>query len=193
MLPTGARVDAVVERDLQHLGHVEVAGQAVVLLAERARFDTAAGAAVARILDTLAGADHLLHDHVGVEDGGLAEAGADDLGRALDEAIRVLLAQLHRRTGLEQPHLLDDVEQQIGDVVDRVGAVGLDAAGVDLGEIGVGAALGRGDADLGRGRLVVELDPEAVQQFLGLLTGQRAVSQTRPGRRDSDADPAAPD
>jgi hypothetical protein len=43
-------------------------------------------------------------------------------------------------------------------------------------KVGVGAALGSGHAHLGRGGLVVELDPEALQQLFGLL-GQRAVLQ----------------
>ncbi len=74
------RVDAVVERQLQHLGQVEVAGQDVGFFAERADLDAAAGAAVAGVGDGLAHADQLLHDQVAVEDGGLAEAGADDPG-----------------------------------------------------------------------------------------------------------------
>jgi len=43
--PAGARVHAVVQRQLQHLHQVEVAGQDVGLLAERARLHAAAGAA----------------------------------------------------------------------------------------------------------------------------------------------------
>ena len=40
---------------------------------------------------------------------------------------------------------------------------------VDIGEIGVGAAFLQCDADFRRRRLVDELDPEALQQFLGLF------------------------
>ena len=123
LLP-GARVDAVVQGDLQHLGQVEVAGQVVVLLAERAHLHAAARAAAARVGHDLALPHQLLHDQVGVEDRGLAEAGADDLAGALDEAVGVLLADLDRGAGLQQAHLLDHVQQQVGDLVDAVRAVG---------------------------------------------------------------------
>ena len=59
-LLAGARIDAVVQRDFQHLGQVEVAGEVVVLLAERAGFDAAAGAAAAGVHQALARAQHLL-------------------------------------------------------------------------------------------------------------------------------------
>jgi hypothetical protein len=88
-----------------------------------------------------------------------------------------LLADLERGAGLQQAHLLDHVEDQVGELVDAVGAVGLEAAQVDLGEVGVGAALGGGDAHLGRGGLVVELDPQALQQLFRLLAGERALLQ----------------
>ena len=172
----------MLQRDLQHLGHIEIAGQVVVLLAKCTRLHTAAGAAIAGILQRLALPDHLLHDDIGVEDRGLTKAGADDLGRPLDETIRILLAQLHRRTGLQQAHLLDHVQEQIGDLIHGIGAIWLDAAGVDLGKIGVGAAFGGGHTNFGRGGLVVELDPEAVQQFLGLFSRQRARRQLLPDR-----------
>ena len=176
-LAAGARVDAVVQRQLQHLRDVEVAGQDERLLAERTHLDAAGRAAVPRILHALAHPHQLLDDQVGVEDGRLAEPGADDFAGALDEAVGVLAAHLDRTARLEQAHLFDHVQHQVGDVVDAIGAVGHDAARVDLGEVGVGAALGRGHAHLGRRGLVVELDPEALEQFLSLIVCQRAVGQ----------------
>ena len=77
----GRRIDAVVQRDLEHLRQVEVAGQDVGFLAERAGLDAAARAARARVLDALALAQQLLDDHVGVEDRRLAPALADDRRR----------------------------------------------------------------------------------------------------------------
>ena len=94
---------------------------------------------------------------------------------AFDEAVGVLLADLDRGAGLQQAHIFDHVQDQIGDIVDRVRAVGIHPAEIDLGEIGVGAAFLGGYPHLGRGGLVVELDPEAVEQFLGRFSGQRAV------------------
>ena len=163
----GARVDPVVERDLEDLGQVEVAGQDVGFLAERAGLDAAAGAAVAGVDDRLALPDELLDDRVGVEDRGLAEAGLDDLAGPGAGRRRALLADLDHGARLEQAHLLDDVEEEEGQRVDAVRAVGLQAADVDQGEIGVRAALLGRHADLGRGGLVVELDPEALEELAG--------------------------
>ncbi len=80
-LPAGARVEAIVQRKLQHLGHVEVAGKVVVLLAERADLHASAGAAAARVGDTFAHAHQLLNDQVAIENGWLTETGADDARR----------------------------------------------------------------------------------------------------------------
>ncbi len=117
------RVHAVVQGQFQHLGQTEVAGQDVGFLAEGPDLDAAAGAAVAGIGDGFAHADQLLDDQVRVEDRGLAEAGADDLGRPLDEPVRVLLADLDRRAGLHEAHLLDHVENEVSHLVDAVGAI----------------------------------------------------------------------
>ena len=161
------------QREFQNLGQIEIAGEVVVLLAERAHFHAAARSARARIFHRLALPHQFLHDQIGVEHRRLPEARADDLGRALHEAIGILLADLHRRTGLQQPHVFDHVEEEVGHVVDGIGAIDLHAAGVDLREVGVGAALGRSHAHFGRRGLVVELDPEALQQLFGLIARQR--------------------
>jgi hypothetical protein len=82
-LLAGQLVAAVVQGQLQDLGHVQVAGQDVGLLAEGPGLDAAGAAALAGVLHGLADA-HLLHDHgVGVEDGRVAVALADDLAAAL--------------------------------------------------------------------------------------------------------------
>ncbi len=70
------------------------------------------------------------------------------------------------------------VEQQVGQLVRSVAAVAEQPGEVDVGEVGVGAALRRGHADLGRGRVVVELDEEALQQFARRLPRQRAVGES---------------
>ena len=80
-----------------------------------------------------------------------------------------LLAYLHIGVRLHQLHLVHAVEDQIADSVDAVAAVLLDAARVDVCEVGVSAALLERDAYLYRRRLVVELDPEALQKFKSSL------------------------
>jgi hypothetical protein len=161
-----------VQGKLQDFRHVKVARQVIVLLAESAHFDAAAGTAVAGIDHRLAHAHQLLDDEVAVKDRRLAETGPNDAPCPLDKGVGVLLADLDRGAGLEEAHLLDDVQEQVSQLVDGVGAVFPHAAQVDLGEIGVGRAFGRRDADLGRRGLVVELDPQALQQLFGRLAAQ---------------------
>ena len=155
-----ARIDAVVEGDLEDLGHVEVPGQGVVLLAESPGLDAAAGPAVAGILGGLALPDELLDDGVGVEDRRLAEAGLDDPQGPPEEGIGPLGRNLDHGAGLQDAHLLDDLEEEEGQRVDAVRAVGFEAADVDQGEIGIRPALLGRHADLRRGGLIVELDPK---------------------------------
>ncbi len=176
-LLAGPRVQAIVEGQFQHFGQVEVAGEDIGFFAERADLHATAGAAVACVGHGFAHTDQLLDDQVAVEDGRLAEAGADDPGRSFDEPVRILLGHLDRGTRLHEPHLLDHIQDQVGHVVDAVGAVLLHAAGVDLGEVGVRAALGGRDPNLGRGRLVVEFHPQALEQLLRLLAGQCPLIQ----------------
>ncbi len=88
-------------------------------------------------------------------------------------------ADLDHRARLEDAHLLDDVEDEEAEIVDAVRAVRLQAADVDQGEVGVGAALLGRDADLGRGGLVVELDPEGLEQLPGAIPSS-GVPSARP-------------
>ena len=62
-------------------------------------------------------------------------------------------------------------------LVGAVAAVPQQPGQVEVGEVRVGAALGRGHAHLGRRRVVVELHEEALQQFLRPIPGERAVGQ----------------
>ena len=62
--------------------------------------------------------------------------------------------------------------------VDAIRTIRVDAAGIDLGKIGIGAAFGGCHANLGRGGLVVELDPQALQQFLGLSLRESSIVKT---------------
>ena len=80
--------------------------------------------------------------------------------------------------GLQQVQLVRHLQCDVGDLAAAVGAIRLESAEVDLGEIVVGAALLGGHADLGRGGVVVHLDPQAAEQFLGLFPIKAAVGQT---------------
>ena len=157
-----ARINTVVQRDFEHLRHVQVAVQVVVLLAKGPHLHAAAGAAVARILHGLSHPYKLLHDQVGVEDGGLAKSRANDFRRALHEAVGIVLAELDGGARLDQPHLLDHVENHVRHIVHAVCAFLGQSAQANLREVGIGAALLGGHADLRRRGLVVELDPQAL-------------------------------
>ena len=106
--------------NLKHLGQVEIAGQVVVFLAEGARLHAAGRAATARVSHIFAHANQFLHDRIHVEDRGLAEASLDNLGSAFDETVGALLADLDRGRRLQQAHLFDHVQQQVGNLVDAI-------------------------------------------------------------------------
>ena len=89
--------------------------------------------------------------------------------------MRSLLAYLNIGIRLYQLHLVHAVEDQIADSVDAVAAVLLDAACIDVGKVGVCTALLERDAYLNRRRLVVELDPEALQKLKSSLIIEYAV------------------
>ncbi|OPZ65285.1 MAG: hypothetical protein BWY83_03042 [bacterium ADurb.Bin478] len=75
------------------------------------------------------------------------------------------MAELNIRTGLQQTHLVDHIQDQIGDLIDAVRAISLQPSAVDVGKIGVGCAFSGRDPHLGWRGLVVKLDPKALQQL----------------------------
>jgi len=83
--------------------------------------------------------------------------------------LRGLAAKLDVGLRLQKAKLLQDSQDEAGDVVHAVAAVPLQPAQVDVGEVVVGPALLRRDPDLGRRRVIVELDPQAGDQLPGLL------------------------
>ena len=119
-----ARVDPVVEGDLQQLGQVEVAGQDVGLLAEGTGLDATAGATLARVLDALAHARQLGHDRVGIEHRGVAVALADDPRRGLDEGVGGHARDLDVGAGLDEVELVDDLEEQVGHLAHAIAPSG---------------------------------------------------------------------
>src|SRR5208337_3864780 len=114
----------------------------------------------------------------GVEDRGLSPTFTDNLDAALKEALRALLAQLQVRGRLKQPHFVDHLENQVSDLVDAIRAIRFEASIVDVGKVGVSAALRSRHADLGRRGLIVEFHPKAFEQFLGPVTSERSVGET---------------
>ena len=126
-LLAGARIDAVVQRQLQHLHQVEVAGEDVGLLAEGPDLDAAAAPAGPGVFERLALAELLLDHGVGVEDRREAVALADDAQGVLQQGVGRLARELQVAAGLQQVHLVDDVQQQVRQLVRAVRAVGQQA------------------------------------------------------------------
>jgi hypothetical protein len=176
-LLSGEGIDAIVEGEFEHLGQVEIAGEDVGFLAEGADLDAAAATAGAGVFEGLALSELFLNDGVGVEDGREPIAFADDAEGVFEEMIGAFAGELDVGAGLEEVHLVDDLEEQMGDRVGAVRAIAEQAAEVDVGEISVCAAFGGGDADLGRCRVVVELDEEALEQFPGFGLRERPIGE----------------
>ncbi|EKD38768.1 MAG: hypothetical protein ACD_75C00615G0001 [uncultured bacterium] len=163
----GKRIDAVIEGDLKNFRHIEVAGEDIGLLAEGTGLDAAAGSAFAGVLHGFAD-PHLFHDHcIGIEYRWVAVTLADHPGRRLEEAVRGLAADMDAGLGLEEVQFVRDFQAEIGDLVAGIGPGRIQAPEVDLGKIVVGPAFLGGDADLGGSGMVVDLDPQAAEQFLG--------------------------
>ena len=160
------------QRQLQDLRKVEVPGKDAGLFPERTRLHAAAAPSATRILCRLTDPQLLLDYHFGVEQRGKSVAAPDHLQRTRQYAVRCLAGQQEVRARLQQVHLLDHVQQQIRHLVRTVGCVGKQSAETDVGEVGVGAALGRRDSDFRRRRVVVELDEQRLEQFSRRLAGE---------------------
>ena len=175
-----ARIDTVVQGQFENLRPVQIPRETAALLAMGTDGDASAGPAVAGILQGFALMQQLLHDHIGTEHRWLAKARAHHLAGSPQKCVRVARGQLNAAAGLRQTHFLHDVENHEGDLVDRILAPGIDPADIDQGKVGVGAALLLGDSHLRRCRLIVELDPEAAQQFPSFGSRQRPGRQALP-------------
>ena len=166
---------AIVQGELKYLGQVEVALKYVGLVAEGAGLYAAGGAAHAGVVQGLAGVHQLGYYGLGVVEGRLAPALAGYLAGALEELAGGLAAYLHVAGGLEQLHFVHAVQYHVADLVYAVLAVLGYAAGVDVGEVRIGAALLEGDADLWGSGLVVKLDPQALQKLQRTVPVNAAV------------------
>ena len=166
------------QRQLEDFHQVEVARQDVGFLAKRAHLDAAAAPARAGVFErlTLPSCSSTTASALKIE------GKPYPLRMTRNACLRKasgLFARVAIGAGLQQVHLVDDVQQQMRQLVGAVGAVRQQTAKVDVGEIGVGAALGRRDADLGRRGMIVELDEERFQQFAGRLSASGCLPPAR--------------
>ncbi len=84
-------------------------------------------------------------------------------------------ADLHAHLGLQELQFVQHLQDEDGNLARTVRTVSLQPSEVDLCEVVVGSAFRRRDADFRRCGGVVDLDPEAGQQFLRLFTGHRSL------------------
>ena len=158
-------VDSVCKYVLKKLGNIEVSMEQICLFASRSCLDASACAAFARIFKCLAYAHLFLNDHVGVEDRRITHAVAENPCRSTDNAVRGALADLDVALGLQEAKFVKDLEADICHFARSVSAVSLKSGQVDVREVVVGPAFGCSYTDLGRCGGVVDLDPEAGEEF----------------------------
>ena len=166
-------IDAVMECNLQDLRCIQIACQQIGLLAKSTDFDAARTASLAGILHRLPCPYHLLHISVWIEDGWIAVTLTNHLDTFQQEVVGGVLCDMYRQSRLQLMQFLLDFQNHIGEFVGSTLTVAVHAADIDIGEVVIGAAFESRHAHLWRRRLVVELDPQATEQFLGLLAGQR--------------------
>ncbi len=95
----------------------------------------------------------------------------------LQHRVRCPAGDLHVAAGLQQMHLVDDVQQEVRELVGAVAPVRQEPGQVEVGEVRVGAAFGGGHTHLGGRGVVVELHEEALQQLLRGVPGEGAFGQ----------------
>ena len=97
----------------------------------------------------------------------------DHLDAFEQELVGGVLCDMYRETRLQLMQLLLDFENDIRQFVGGTLAVAVHAADIDIREVVIRAAFEGRHAHLRGCWLVVELDPQTTQQFLGLLARQR--------------------
>ena len=171
------RVDAVVQGDFQNLRRVQITRQQIGFLAEGSHLDATRAAALACVLQGLTFAHQLLDVGVGIEDGGIAVALTDDADARQQELVGCVLGNVDAQSGLQLVQFLLNFENHVGQLIDRTLSFPVHATDVDVGKVVVCARLQCRHANLWRRRLVVELNPEARQEFLGVVARQGAFGQ----------------
>ena len=104
-------------------------------------------------------------------------AQADDLDAGMEEFVWRILRNVDTEPRLQLVQLLLNLQNHVGELVHAGVPVPIDTADVNVREIIVGTGLAGGNTHLGRRRLVVELNPQATQEFLRLVVGQTTLLQ----------------
>ena len=167
--------DAVVQYQLQHAAQVDVSQGGVLMhTALQVGLHAAAGVPVPGFAKRHALVQHHADADVVVVEGGEAGAQRDALNYLAQEGVGVLgHGVADGEGGLVHLHVHSSLEDHVGQVVDRVLTVGVDAAHAQVLEHGIAGSVFRGLGVLEQAGLG-ELDPQAVQQLLCAVLIQAA-------------------
>ena len=102
----------------------------------------------------------------------------DDLDACQQELIGGVLRNMDAQAWLQLMQLLLNLQNHIGQLVGGAVALTIHTTDVDIREVIISARLQGRHTYLRRCRLVVELDPQARDEFLGFLTSERTILQT---------------
>ena len=171
----GDRVETVVKRDFKDFRSVEIACEQISLLAEGSHFDTSAASAFTCVFERFARTYHFLDVGVGVEDRRIAVSLTDDLKSCFKELVGSVLGNMDGQTWLQLMEFFLDFKNHVRNLVGSALSVAFHSTDIDISEVVVCTRFQCGDTYLRRCRLVVELYPEAGEQFLGCVACQAAV------------------
>lgn len=101
------RIHAVMEGDLQNFREVQVTGDDVAFLSERASFHAAAYARGAGVLQGLSLTKHFHNHSIEIEKGRLPKSRRHHLQGPVEEPIRGFVADEDRGVGLKRAHLIE--------------------------------------------------------------------------------------
>ena len=126
----GLRVYAVMQNELQHLAHVDIAGirRSVRAAAARAGLDTAYDGPVAGLLDAAPLAQRHLHSHVVVKKSGVCLPLLDHAAALADQRLRRTVPHPDGHDRLRGLELIGGLQADVGQGVRRVLSIGRLAA-----------------------------------------------------------------
>ena len=102
---------------------------------------------------------------------------ANDTDALEEEVVGRVLGDMDTKARLQFVELLLYLEDDEREFVGGAVAIAVHTSDIDISEVVVGTALESRDTHLGRCGLVVELNPEARQQFLGSVAREGAVGE----------------
>ena len=172
-LLAGDAAPAVVQGEFHHGAHVDVGDIGVLLQTTgEVRLHAAAGVPVPRLAEGHALVQHHPDAHIVGVHRRHGQAHADALHCLVQQGIRVLGDTVgHGQVGLLEFHVFRGLDHHVGKLVSGIVAELIQAAAASLDGDAVACGVLGGDLVLEQGHLR-DLDPQAVQQLLGVVVRQ---------------------